>query len=1196
LVKGTKKSLGLEAWRKLSRKFDPNNPVANLRLLRKILRPTVATNETLISSIEWWEQEYSRYADRTKETLSESMRKATLHAMCPPELANHLDLHIQRLDTYDLLKSEIERYMEQVVARTSGPAPMDIGSLHNEHKRKGKGKGHDKGNGGKNPGGKGHQAFDGDCNRCGRPGHKKTDCFAKTHKNGSALTSAPSKAPPPPKAKGGGKNGKKGNKKGKRGLHEITEGEGQEAEPEPVSYTGYPGAEGASGDCGYVFVVFDLIPPGPDASEPAVASVSSPAAVEEKVDMVSENQALYRALLIELYEQCNPEKVSQVDDMLVKYVNQEADFYAAVCWRYQVEEKDFPSFGQEASSSSSAAPSVTTATHQPRIAKPGEKPWTPGAKCRLIASDATPPEDEGGWSTIRRRRPRVNKSPEAKTKSPVRKELIAPKDKKRTMNIRGSVAGAAPAGSWSTSWIDQCEVGEKPVWFKSRKEFIQDAAAAAVSPRPKRAPRKKRKRPVVKAEPMETLPEADEGPVVSDEYLAIPPEYDYGTYRFSVNPELSPESDGAKLVPEKDQDVVDDKEQEIVDNKEPEIVDDKDQEAADDKDQEAADVKDQEVVDDDQEWFKKKRADKGVYVPPALRKGLSPFAINEGSIRGLEASLATAKFREAKNLEAIVKTGGEAAGEVLNKKIEDLNKERETIKARITVPGGVQERLKGAKAVVKPYANYSDRLRSDVAAGHTFRAAKRKEQSRIRMSKRRIEQLPGVIASKLGDEKAWHQKHDVVLDDGDFVVSNSDQAGSSKDAGIEDDAYVEIVSGNAYGGSSRIAKAKVVTGKLNKAYRPLNDDELRDCISNEQDQDDKLIFKARNWDKPQAEKSKSFLRKAKDKLRKKQHEELSRQNAGLSKAEFIQAERKRKLRAAQSAHNQAEEKTRKLLEDVPWRRKPTEPVVLKERVAVASISSPASSPRERTGTWEAPLRPAPAVPPGNWEAKPQYTPQEWDDWRNDWRSRRKKELKELDEWDDLQAATDEANRALAKLREKTDRMKKRYPSPERDGDVGIITGPQGEVLWENWKHAGCERLDIVVDSGASTSILPQNVAKLHPLDTSKPSKTYTSASKQGVTTVGEKTLLCGFQNGERLRTKWEVADVHRPLCSVSKMVRNGYQVWFASEDDGGCGAWHPKTKQTLKIYEKGGVFVLPAWVQPEPQSLTSQGFARPAVP
>ena len=227
LVKGTKKSLGLEAWRKLSRKFDPNNPVANLRLLRKILRPNVANNENLISSIEWWEQEYSRYADRTKEVLSESMRKATLHAMCPPELANHLDLHIQRLDTYDLLKSEIERYMEQVVARTSGPTPMDIGSLHNEHKRKGKGKGHDKGNGGKNPGGKGHQAFDGDCNRCGRPGHKKTDCFAKTHKNGSALTSAPSKAPPPPKAKGGGKNGKKGNKKGKRGLHEITEGEGQ---------------------------------------------------------------------------------------------------------------------------------------------------------------------------------------------------------------------------------------------------------------------------------------------------------------------------------------------------------------------------------------------------------------------------------------------------------------------------------------------------------------------------------------------------------------------------------------------------------------------------------------------------------------------------------------------------------------------------------------------------------------------------------------------------------------------------------------------------------------------------------------------------------------------------------------------------------------------------------------------------------
>ena len=33
MVKNTKKSLGLELWRKLSRKFDPRNPTTNLKLL-----------------------------------------------------------------------------------------------------------------------------------------------------------------------------------------------------------------------------------------------------------------------------------------------------------------------------------------------------------------------------------------------------------------------------------------------------------------------------------------------------------------------------------------------------------------------------------------------------------------------------------------------------------------------------------------------------------------------------------------------------------------------------------------------------------------------------------------------------------------------------------------------------------------------------------------------------------------------------------------------------------------------------------------------------------------------------------------------------------------------------------------------------------------------------------------------------------
>jgi hypothetical protein len=58
IVKGTKKNMGLDVWRKMNRKFDPNNPVANLRLLRKILRPSQVGMDQLISAIEQWEQDY----------------------------------------------------------------------------------------------------------------------------------------------------------------------------------------------------------------------------------------------------------------------------------------------------------------------------------------------------------------------------------------------------------------------------------------------------------------------------------------------------------------------------------------------------------------------------------------------------------------------------------------------------------------------------------------------------------------------------------------------------------------------------------------------------------------------------------------------------------------------------------------------------------------------------------------------------------------------------------------------------------------------------------------------------------------------------------------------------------------------------------------------------------------------------------
>ena len=92
-------------------------------------------------------------------------------------------------------------------------------------------------------------------------------------------------------------------------------------------------------------------------------------------------------------------------------------------------------------------------------------------------------------------------------------------------------------------------------------------------------------------------------------------------------------------------------------------------------------------------------------------------------------------------------------------------------------------------------------------------------------------------------------------------------------------------------------------------------------------------------------------------------------------------------------------------------------------------------------------------------------------------------------------------------------------------------------------------------------------------------RTYTTASKQEVRAEGEKVLMCGFMSGSELQTTWEVGDFNRPLSAVSKMVRGGHRVWFDTEANGGSGIYSYETKKTMKIFEREGIYVLPAWIR-----------------
>ena len=96
--------LGFEAWRKLSRAYDPTGGGRVWNLLRQIINPGRCKMEDLQSSLEMWEQLVSKYEstkdqDGNPRTLTSDLKMAALASMLPEELEKHIQLNTSRLST-----------------------------------------------------------------------------------------------------------------------------------------------------------------------------------------------------------------------------------------------------------------------------------------------------------------------------------------------------------------------------------------------------------------------------------------------------------------------------------------------------------------------------------------------------------------------------------------------------------------------------------------------------------------------------------------------------------------------------------------------------------------------------------------------------------------------------------------------------------------------------------------------------------------------------------------------------------------------------------------------------------------------------------------------------------------------------------------------------------------------------------------
>lgn len=178
---------GADGWRKLSREYEPNTAQSNYRLLGKILHPKSVELKDLRACLETWEKTYSEYVQRTGDQLTDPARRLCLQAQCPAGLQEHLELHAARLSTYDLMRSEVEAYLDvKLSSSSSGLAPVDVDTVHRR-----------------------------ECYNCGKPGHLAKDCWRK-NSGGQRSSTKPSKGSPKGRGKGKGKEkGKGGKAKGK---------------------------------------------------------------------------------------------------------------------------------------------------------------------------------------------------------------------------------------------------------------------------------------------------------------------------------------------------------------------------------------------------------------------------------------------------------------------------------------------------------------------------------------------------------------------------------------------------------------------------------------------------------------------------------------------------------------------------------------------------------------------------------------------------------------------------------------------------------------------------------------------------------------------------------------------------------------------------------------------------------------------
>ena len=128
---------------------------------------------------------------------------------------------------------------------------------------------------------------------------------------------------------------------------------------------------------------------------------------------------------------------------------------------------------------------------------------------------------------------------------------------------------------------------------------------------------------------------------------------------------------------------------------------------------------------------------------------------------------------------------------------------------------------------------------------------------------------------------------------------------------------------------------------------------------------------------------------------------------------------------------------------------------------------------------------------------------------------------------------------------------------------------------------GWEELDIMVDSGASVTVINEDMVRAVDASGARPNVKYEVADGSLIENMGQKTFMAVTDTGVTNQMTAQVTEVKKALLSVAKIVQAGNRVVF---DNNNNFIENTTNGKRITIEQKNGSYVMKVWIPRDQKS------------